>query len=194
MIPGGVYMLESKYKDKILTVPNLLSFLRLCMIPLMIWLYVFRENYGLTTIVLMLSALTDVVDGFIARRFHMVSDFGKAFDPVADKLTQIAVMLCLTKRFPLMMLPWAILVVKELFTGVMSLLAIHKTGRVEGAVWHGKVTTAMLYATMAVHLIWFRINETVSHVLIGLCSGMMLISAIGYGIRNFRMLTAKSAD
>lgn len=187
-------MLESKYKDKILTIPNLLSFLRLCMIPLMIWLYVFRENYGLTTLVLMLSALTDVVDGFIARRFHMVSDFGKAFDPVADKLTQIAVMLCLTKRFPLMLLPWSILVVKELFTGIMSLLAIHKTGRVEGAVWHGKVTTAMLYATMAVHLIWFRITETVSHVLIGLCSGMMLLSAIGYGIRNFRMLTVKSSD
>lgn len=187
-------MSDFKYKDKILTVPNLLSFLRLCMIPLMVWLYVLKENYGMTTLVLLLSGLTDVVDGLIARRYGMVSDFGKALDPVADKLTQIALMYCLVNRFPLMLLPLGILVVKEVFTGITSLLAIRKTGRVEGAVWHGKVTTVLLYATMAVHLLWFNIPGTVSLILIGVCSGMMLLSAVGYAMRNFKMLTAKADD
>lgn len=184
-------MKDTNYKDKIITIPNLLSLLRLCMIPVMVWLYIGKENYGLTTLLLALSALTDMADGYIARHYNMISDFGKAFDPVADKLTQIAMMLCLVTRFPLMLLPWIILVVKEVFTGIMSLLAIRKTGAVEGAVWHGKVTTALLYGTMAVHLLWYGIPQIVSLILISLCTMMMLISAVGYGIRNFKMLQAK---
>lgn len=184
-------MNDCKYKDKIFTIPNLLSLLRLCMIPVMVWLYIVRENYGLTTLMLILSGLTDMADGYIARHYNMISDFGKAFDPVADKLTQIAMMFCLAARFPLMLLPWIILVVKEIFTGITSLLAIRKTGQVEGAVWHGKVTTALLYGTMAVHLLWYNIPPIVSVILICLCTGMMVISAVGYGIRNFRMLCSK---
>ncbi len=184
-------MKESKYKDKIFTIPNLLSLLRLCMIPVMVWLYIGMQDYALTTLMLVLSGLTDMLDGYIARHYNMISDFGKAFDPVADKLTQIAMMFCLVARFPLMLLPWIILVVKEVFTGITSLLAIHKTGQVEGAVWHGKVTTALLYGTMAVHLLWYNIPAVVSVLLIILCTAMMLISAVGYGIRNFKALTAK---
>lgn len=184
--------MEKNCKEKILTIPNLLSLLRLAMIPVMMWLYLVRKNYGLTTLVLILSGLTDVADGYIARRFNMVSDFGKAFDPVADKLTQIAMLFCLVSRFPLMLLPLVILVIKECFTGITSLLAIRKTGCVKGAVWHGKVTTALLYATLAVHLLWYEISPAVSLVLICLCTVMMLISAVGYAIRNFRMLTGKT--
>lgn len=185
-------MENASYQNKILTIPNLLSFFRLCLIPVMIWLYIGKENYFLTTVVLFLSGVTDIADGIIARKWNMVSDFGKAFDPVADKLTQLAMMICLVTRFPWMMLPLVILVVKECFTGITSLLAIHKTGKVEGAVWHGKITTTLLYAVMAIHLIWFNISPVVSGILIGLSAGMMLLSAVGYGIRNFRLLAGKS--
>ena len=73
--------------------------MRLCMIPLIIWLYCTQKNYALTAVVLVLSGLTDMVDGYIARRFNMVTDLGKALDPVADKLTQASVMFCLLSRF-----------------------------------------------------------------------------------------------
>lgn len=187
-------MENANYKNKILTIPNLLSLFRLCLIPVMVWLYTVRENYGMTTLVLLLSGLTDVADGIIARKWNMVSDFGKAFDPVADKLTQVAMMFCLVTRFHWMLLPLVLLVIKELFTGITSLLTIRKTGKVEGAVWHGKITTILLYAMMAVHLIWFNIPPIVSGVLIGISTGMMLLSAVGYGIRNFKMFTGRSAD
>ncbi len=49
---------------------------------------------------LLLSGVTDLADGFIARHFHMISDLGKVLDPVADKLTQAAVLFCLITRFP----------------------------------------------------------------------------------------------
>lgn len=175
---------NEKYKKKIITIPNILSFFRLCLIPVIVWLYCVEENYLATTLVVALSGLTDVVDGFIARRFHMISDFGKAFDPVADKLTQIALLFCLVTRFPHMLVPLVILVVKEIFAGVTGLLVIRKTGTVMGAVWHGKATTACLYGTMIVHLIWYRIPGVVSYILVGLCTVMMLISAVLYGLRN----------
>ena len=76
----------STYRHKILTIPNVLSFFRLCLIPVIVWLYCVKKDPLWTTLALALSGLTDVVDGIIARQFHMVSDFGKAFDPVADKL------------------------------------------------------------------------------------------------------------
>lgn len=179
------------YLKKIITIPNILSVLRLCMIPLIMWLYIAKEDAFLTALVLVLSGVTDVADGIIARKFHMISDFGKALDPVADKLTQIAMMLCLVNKFPYMILPLGVLVVKEFVTGIMSLLSIRKSGQVDGAVWHGKVTTVLLYSVMTLHLIWINIPETVSYILVGMITGMMLFSAAAYGIRNAKILTAK---
>lgn len=179
---------QNQYQKKIITIPNILSFFRLCLIPVIVWLYCFEENYLWTTLVLVLSGVTDIADGIIARRFGMVSDFGKAFDPVADKLTQFATLFCLVSRFRHMMIPLVILVVKELFAGVTGLLTIRKTGTVEGADWHGKATTACLYAMMLVHLIWYQIPITVSHVLVLICTVMMLLSAALYAVRNFKAL------
>ena len=73
------------YQKKIITIPNILSFFRLCLIPVIVWLYTVKQDYLWTLLILLLSAITDIVDGIIARKFNMISDFGKAFDPVADK-------------------------------------------------------------------------------------------------------------
>ena len=78
---------EDYYKHKIITIPNALSFFRLCLIPLIIYQYVVCSNNAAALVLLVLSGLTDIVDGIIARKLNMISDFGKAFDPVADKLT-----------------------------------------------------------------------------------------------------------
>ena len=85
--------MEEKYKHKIITIPNILTFFRLLLIPVIVWLYLVKKDPIWTMAVLALSGITDIVDGIIARKCNMISDFGKAFDPVADKLTQIA-MLC----------------------------------------------------------------------------------------------------
>ena len=89
-------------QNKILTIPNLLSLFRLCLIPVFMWLYCVEKNYLWTGIILIISGLTDTVDGFVARHFNMISDLGKILDPVADKLTQAAMLFCLLTRFPLM--------------------------------------------------------------------------------------------
>lgn len=181
--------MKQNIRKQILTIPNLLSLLRLCMIPLIIWLYCSQENYALTAAVLVLSGITDTVDGFIARRFNMVTDIGKALDPIADKLTQASVMFCLLTRFQMMLIPLLLLIFKELCNGIVSLVVIKKTGKVCGADWHGKVCTWLLYAMMFLHIVWFDIPREWSTVLISICVIMMTVSFGLYMIRNYKMLT-----
>lgn len=180
--------MEEKYKHKIITIPNVLSFFRLLLIPVILWLYIVKKDPLWTMATLALSGITDIVDGIIARKFHMVSDFGKAFDPVADKLTQIAMLFCLVSQFKWMLLPLCLLIVKELSAGIINLILIRKTGNVDGAVWHGKATTVSLYSMMIIHLIWFDIPGVVSGILIGACTALALLSAFLYTSENVKKL------
>ncbi len=178
----------SRYQKKIITIPNILSFFRLCLIPVIVWLYCFKEEYLGALLVLILSGFTDVADGFIARRWNMISDFGKAFDPVADKLTQMGVLFCLITHFPHMMVALVLLVAKEVCTGITSIIAIKKTNCVMGAAWHGKLTTVSLYLMMAIHLLWYDIPFSMSWLLVGVCIGVMLMSFILYTVRNIKAI------
>ena len=176
------------YKTKILTIPNLLSFFRICLIPVFIWLYCVRKNELWTGIVLILSGITDVADGLIARRFHMISDVGKALDPVADKLTQGAMLLCLISRFSLMLIPLLLMTVKEIYMGVAGVMVIRRTGNVPGADWHGKAATGLLFAMMILHIFWPEIPSAVSIVSVAACTVMVGISFVLYAMRNIRDL------
>lgn len=182
---------ERQAENRIITIPNLLSAFRIVLIPVFLWTYCIKGEYLVTAGLLLLSGLTDLADGYIARRFHMVSNLGKMLDPVADKLTQAAMLLCLVTRFPMIAFPLALLAVKEASVGLTNLLVIRKSGVVTGAAWHGKVTTALLYLTIVVHLIWFHIPAAVSNGMIALCSAVMLFSWATYIRQNIKSLGQK---
>ena len=179
---------ENKTENKILTIPNLLSLFRLILIPVIVWLYWVRKDYFPAGVLLIVSGLTDLADGYIARRFHAVSNVGKILDPIADKLTQAAMLFCLVTRFPLMAAPLGFLVIKEIFIGTTGLLMIRKTGKVVGADFHGKVATTLLYAMMILHIFWIDIPSTVSAVSILICLVSMAFTLLTYGSRNMRVL------
>lgn len=177
-----------KKSIKIFTVPNILSMVRLCLIPLLVWLYCFEKNYSAAGIVLIISGATDIVDGFIARHFNTVSDLGKILDPIADKFTQAAILICLVIRFPLMLLPLILLAAKESFMAIIGFIVIRKTGIVTGAFWHGKVATVLLYAMMTLHIFWTKIDPTVSVISIILTCAMIITSFILYGTKYIQIL------
>lgn len=179
---------ENKTENKILTIPNLLSLFRLILIPVIIWLYWFRKDYFPAGVLLIISGLTDLADGYIARHFNAVSNVGKILDPIADKLTQTAMLFCLVTRFPLMAAPFGFLVIKEVFIGTTGLLMIRKTGKVVGADFHGKVATTLLYAMMILHIFWIDIPSAVSAVSILICLVSMAFTLLTYGSRNMRVL------
>lgn len=183
---------ESDFEKKIITIPNLLSFLRLCLIPVILWLYWAKQNPVAAGGVLLFSGVTDTVDGWIARRFHMTSNLGKILDPIADKLTQGIMLICLLFRFPWMIAPIMLMAVKELFMSVTGILVIRKTGVVFGARWHGKIATCLLYGVVLLHFFWNGIPPAISVLSVAVCSVMIGVSFFFYGIRNIKTLMGDS--
>lgn len=179
--------LKFKKKD-ILTIPNMLSFFRIILIPIIVVLYCKYEMYSVTTLVILISGATDVVDGWIARHFNMVSDFGKILDPISDKLTQAAIVLCLFTRFPNMIYMFLLMFVKETVMGITGLLSIRYSGEVKGADWHGKLTTVLLYLMMVVHIVWYGIPLHVSDIILAVVATVMVLSLIMYCMRNIEMI------
>lgn len=186
--------MKALFKGKIITIPNLLTSVRILLIPILLWFYLEKADMRVTVILLAISGLTDILDGFIARHFHCISDLGKALDPVADKLTQLAMLICLLMRFPRMLVLIIVLCVKEIFVASTQLLVIHRTEVVLGADWHGKVTTTLLYGVMLLHLLWMDLPEELSFALEMLCIGMLLLSGVLYGLRNIRAAKAARLD
>ena len=158
--------LENTYKNKILTVPNILSFFRLCLIPLIVWLYMEKQDYLLTLIVLTLSGITDIADGIIARKCNMISDFGKAFDPIADKLMVFGAFLCFLVadayapyRYIFAVIVFVVLL-REFAVTSIRLVAQSSGGKVIAANMLGKIKTVtqiifILAALLEKHLFFF---------------------------------------
>ena len=182
-----------KSENKIFTIPNILSFFRICLIPVIIWLYLGEGNSIWAGSLLILSGLTDVLDGGIARRFDMTSKLGRALDPIADKLTQIALMMCLSIRYPLMIIPSILLVARDIYLAVAAYLLMKRKGVVLGAVWHGKVATFLLYATMIVHVFFPNISSMVSFFFIAVSTVMIAITFVLYVIRATKALRQQKA-
>ena len=141
-------MFINHWKKDILTIPNLLSLLRLGLIPIYIVIYLDASrpsDYFLAGSILAFSCLTDAADGYIARRFHMISNFGKLLDPLADKLTQLTLMLTLSLRHPVMRFVVLFFLMKESFQVVTSFLFFRKGKALPGAILPGKISTSVLF-------------------------------------------------
>ncbi len=169
-----------KIGDEFFTIPNMLSILRILLIPVIIYFYVVKKDYNSTTFVVLFSVLTDIVDGFIARRFNMITDFGKFLDPVADKATQLTVLICLITRFKLMIIPFVVLAVKEISSLAIRFVVYKRTETVDGAKWHGKTATGIVIATIILHLLWGDIPSGVSFGVICFCTAFMVFSFVLY--------------
>ena len=166
-------------KKQILTIPNLLSLFRLLLIPV-IWVLYQQGLYIWALWVTALSALTDVVDGRIARRYNMVSDFGKILDPIADKLTQLALMLCLMKRYPSFMAVIFLFVAKEAIMLIFGCITLVKKDQVNSSKWYGKLSTVVLYGVMMYLLLFPGTSVMTVRILCWICGGIMLLALILY--------------
>ena len=178
-------------KDQVLTVPNLLSLLRLLMIPLILWLYCEKQAHTAAAAVVAVSGLTDIADGIIARKFNLVSDLGKILDPVADKLTQAALIFCLMARYDWMLWLFALFAVKEIIMGVSGLVVIKKKDVVNSAQWFGKLSTVVLYAVMILLFLFPGIPAGAANAMILLCAGTVVLSLVKYMRFYISLLSSK---
>ncbi len=169
----------------IFTIPNIISFFRLLLIPLFVITY-FKESisnhYIWSIIIVFISGISDVVDGFIARHCNMVSDLGKVLDPIADKLTQAVILLCLAINHTSMFLPFSVLFVKELFTLFAAIHLLSNGTKPISSKWFGKLSTVVIFLTMVYTLIMdlYSAPEIPYYILLVLSIVCMIISITGY--------------
>lgn len=175
--------------------PNILCYIRIAMVPLFLYLYftaVEPKDYYVATFVVLLSGITDFLDGQIARRCNMITDLGKVIDPVADKLMQFAMLAALTLNIRYMYILAIYLVVKEVIMAVVGLGVIRKTGkRLNGAKWYGKVCTAVLYVCMLV-LVAFPHMLRIYQVIIMIICAIVLTLAFFMYIRLYTIMLRDS--
>lgn len=172
------------WRKEILTIPNLLSLFRLLMIPVYVVVYLQADapaDYVLAAAILAISCLTDMIDGQIARRFNMISTFGKLLDPVADKATQFSLLVCLAVEFPVLLTLLTLFLIKEGFQFIAMWIAYRHGKMLRGALISGKVSTAVLFLSL-ITMVLFHETISLSAVRIITCVDgiLMLIAFLHY--------------
>jgi len=177
-------------KKDFFTIPNLMCYFRILLIPVFCILYIRAEgpsDYLMAALVVLLSSLTDLFDGKIARRFNMVTEWGKILDPIADKLSHAALAFCLATRYPLMWALIALMALKEGYMGIMGLIFLKKGKMLDGAMWFGKVCTAVLFVGLLVLFLFPYLPVAFVNGLILFMMAIMLITLLLY-IPEFRKM------
>lgn len=172
-----------KNRKVLFNIPNCLCFFRILLIPLFLYVYFvadLKNRYIVAAFVLVISGISDFLDGFIARKFNMVTDFGKFIDPFADKLTQFVVAITLLFNYPLAWILLIIIILKDLMLAIVGLYLYDYGLKITGASWWGKIATAYFYVIVII-LIGFHIpNTVVSFAMLMTGSILMLLSFILY--------------
>lgn len=172
-------------KKDLITIPNILTYIRLILIPVIVILYVNAKSprdYYTATIIFVICALTDSLDGFIARHYNQITDLGKIIDPIADKAMQAAILLCLLIRIKGILPIFILFAIKEIFMGIAGLMLL-KTGRkLTGAKWFGKVCTVVLDTVMVILFAFPSLDLSIVRLLLGLSVIFMIFSLIMYAM------------
>lgn len=181
-------------RKDLFTIPNLMGYFRIILIPIFMAVYIGADNradYIAAAVILGISGLTDCFDGKIARHLNMITEWGKVLDPVADKLTQAAVFISLSFRYPTMRYLVILFVVKEMFMGIMGAIMLKKGSMMDGARWYGKLCTAVLYGAMVILLLVVDLSYFAAGLIISICIIMNIFSFACYIVYYARVLMNK---
>ena len=160
------------------SIPNLMGYFRLLLIPVFCYLYLAKEAYHWAAGVVLLSSLTDLFDGKIARKYNMVTNFGKFMDPLADKCLVMAALCWFVENGDMVGWVLAVVLLREFAVSGMRLVAVEK-GRVIAAAWSGKVKTAS--TMVCICLMLFGIPHWLNLV----CQAVILVTTVYSGVEYF---------
>lgn len=181
-------MFIKDWKKDVLTIPNMLSLFRLVLIPVYIVIYLnatTTREYFLAGTILAVSCLTDMIDGQIARHFNMISNVGKVLDPIADKLTQLALTICLSIKYPILRSVLVLFVAKEAFQ-TLALVVMYRRGKVlPGSLMPGKLCTTVLFLSFIVMVLIPDLDMGIINTIAILDAAFLVYAFIGYFLAYF---------
>lgn len=169
--------------QKKINIPNLISLIRIVLIvPFMI--FIVKNSYILSGVVLVVSGISDLLDGFLARGLNQKTNLGAMLDPAADKLTLIAVMFAVGLKFPEVIPFMVILILKELSMLMASMFLLRKKKFPSSAKWYGKIATVAFYISVIIIVslkaIWGIESIALNVVLMSFTALLMLYALVKY--------------
>jgi cardiolipin synthase len=167
----------------IFTIPNILSYIRIILIPFFAYYYITATgpaDYYIAAFIILLSGLSDMLDGLIARKFNQITEIGKIIDPIADKLTQMAIIVCLLFQYEYVWVLIILFVAKELFMGINGLILLRKGKQLDGSMWFGKVSTAVFYVATFLLIAFPQMNDSMAVLLMTVTGAFLLLSFVLY--------------
>lgn len=181
--------MKREAEDRIITTPNILSTIRLIIVPI-IYVAFRREKYLLAMFLVILSGLTDLLDGIIARKSGQITKIGKILDPVADKLTQFCLLICIMKQYPFVLVTAIIFALKETSMGLYNLYFMLKGNEYKGAIIYGKISTFVFYICTILLFIAPNLNYKFAYILIAFTTITLMYSWIGHMIAYYKQYKA----
>ena len=176
-----------------MNIPNLLSIIRILLVPIFTYEYVFCDDFFTAGIILVISGITDCCDGFIARKFNMITNLGKILDPLADKLTQVMSVFCLAiKNYPIMWYLFWFIIIKDLLLLIGGIALYKKKDYVVSSNWCGKVATIIFYvAVISTSLLNAVFNEMVKSFIAIIIILSCAFALFGYIFKFFSIRSKK---
>ncbi|MBQ2277852.1 MAG: CDP-diacylglycerol--glycerol-3-phosphate 3-phosphatidyltransferase [Clostridia bacterium] len=191
-----------------MNLPNKLTMFRICMVP--VFLVLLCVNLPMsdtamriaTAVVFAITSLTDMIDGKIARKYNLITDFGKFMDPLADKFLVMAAMLGILVRFddlrPVFVWAAAIVIFREFAVTSLRLVVAGKSGIVVAAAWLGKVKTTLQMVCIVAILLepvilpfpLFTEHHLLSYITIAAMAVMTVWSGVDYMKAYWPYITA----
>lgn len=169
-----------------LTIPNILTCIRLALMPVFLGVYFSgAENAKtLAMCVLVVSFLTDVLDGFIARKFNMISNAGKVLDPLADKIMQISVLVCIAVNHRGLLWLVMVMLAKDVLMGAGAIWIYVYHKKIIPANWFGKVS-CFVSVLCSLILIFTDAQNSIQYFCASAIAVVNLVAFVSYTYESF---------
>lgn len=167
-------------KEDLFKIPNILCYIRILLVPLFIYLFL-NEYYWQSVVVVILASATDILDGYIARHFNMITDWGKFIDPVADKLMQFSMLILTIFRSKWILILVVAFVIKEIILLVVGIYIYHNDYNLNGSNWSGKSCTVVMDIVLLSFIAFGDIiSDAVAIIMVSIVIVFILISFFNY--------------
>lgn len=175
-----------------MNLPNKLTVLRVCMVPIFV-IFMLWDNLGTTgryiaALIFILASMTDWLDGYLARKNNLVTDFGKFMDPIADKLLVCSAMICLVEQG--MLASWMVIVIigREFIISGFRLVASDKGTVIAASYWGKFKTVFQMIMVIMLILDLGGVWNTIAQVITWIALILTVVSLVDYLKKNWNVL------
>lgn len=179
-----------------MNLPNKLTILRVCMIPFFVFFFLYDKIPGNNYIALVLfivAALTDALDGHIARKYNLITNFGKFMDPLADKLLVCSALICFVEKHMIPVWIVIIIIAREFIISGFRLVAAEQQIVIAAGFW-GKLKTIvqMIMVPLMIANIDHSVVRIVETVFIYASLVLTIVSLVDYLVKNKAVLSSEN--